>query len=182
MGWTLSRKALLLDDIEVVAERLGGRALDDEEITSLTNANFSPQLIADLRILHAFLGNWDYALSTDGSNLWNTDVVALPDGGLLPVAGDFDLCSFVTEEVQLNAPWDYHPELPALRRETRWRLDVINRDVSAEIFAAGKERFISKAPSHRRARQCGFARRRPVGPMPSSMSLLFTKRLSYSVA
>jgi len=147
VGWTLSRKALLLDDIEVVAERLGGRALDDDEITNLTNANFNAQLIADLRILHAFLGNWDYALSTDGSNLWNTDVVALPDGGLVPVAGDFDLCSFVTEEVQLNAPWDYHPELPALQRETRWRLDVISQDVSPEIFAAGKDRFISGRPA-----------------------------------
>ena len=144
VGWTLSRKAVLLDDIEVVAERLGGRALDDEEVTNLTNANFEAQLIADLRILHALFGNWDYALSLDGSNLWNTDVIALPDGKFLPVAGDFDLCSFVTEEVQLNAPWDYYPELPPLDRETRWRLEVIRRDVPAGVFTAGKERFLAK--------------------------------------
>jgi hypothetical protein len=147
VGWTLSRKALLLDDIEVVAERLGGRALDDEEITTLTNANFSAQLIADLRVLHAFVGNWDYALSTDGSNLWNTDVVALPDGGLLPVAGDFDLCSFVTEEVQLNAPWDFHPELADLPRETRWRLEQVRTSVPAETFTASRDRFTAKRPA-----------------------------------
>ena len=144
VGWMLSRKAVLLDDIEVVAERLGGRALDDEEITNLTNANFAAQLIADLRILHALLGNWDYALSADGSNLWNTDVIALPEGRFLPVAGDFDLCSFVTEEVQLNAPWDYHPELPDLDREIQWKLELIRRDVATEVFAAGKERFKAK--------------------------------------
>jgi hypothetical protein len=144
VGWTLSRHAILVDDIEVVAERLGGRALGDEEITNLTNANFSAQLIADLRILHAFFGNWDYALSVDGSNLWNTDVIEVPGGKLVPVAGDFDLCSFVTEEVRPSVPWDYHPELPPLEREVRWKLDVISKEVPAEIFAAAKNRFIPK--------------------------------------
>jgi hypothetical protein len=144
VGWTISRKAVLLDDVEVVAERLGGRALDDEEITNLTNANFDAQLIADLRLLHALLGNWDWALSLDGENLWNTDVVALPNGTLLPVVGDFDLSSFVTEEVQLSAPWDFHPELPELEREARWDVEVVSKEVPAEVFAAGKERFNSK--------------------------------------
>lgn len=143
-GWTITRKAVLLDDIEVVAERLGGRALDDEEITNLTNANFNVQLIADLRLFHAFLGNWDWLLSADGSDLWNTEVIVFPDGRYLAVAGDFDLASFVTEEVQLNAPWDYHPELPALERETRWRVETVKRDVSPEVFATGKARFVSE--------------------------------------
>lgn len=144
VGWVINRKAVMLDDIEVVAERLGGRALDDEEITALTNANFSTQLITDLRLLHALLGNWDFALSTDGSNLWNTDVVKLADGALLPVAGDFDLCSWVTEEIRLMAPWDYFPDLPPLERQARWEVEVISTSVPTETFSAGKDRFLAK--------------------------------------
>ena len=148
VGWVLKRKALVLEDVEVVAERLGGRALDDEEIANLTNANFGAQLVADLRLLHALLGNWDYALSEDGSNMWNFDVIESAgtetDRSYIPIAGDFDLCSFVTEEVQLNAPWDFFPELPPLARETRWDIQVVANEVSAEVFETGKERFKAK--------------------------------------
>ena len=109
VGWTVSRMALLLDDIEVVAESMGGRALDDEEIAALENANLNPQLVTELWILHALLGNWDYVVQPDGRGMWNTDVIILPSTEMIPVAGDFDLASWVTEEVQLDAPWDYFP-------------------------------------------------------------------------
>ncbi|MBN8246269.1 MAG: hypothetical protein J0L84_02355 [Verrucomicrobia bacterium] len=143
-GWTLTRNAMLLDDAEVVAERLGGRALDDDEITALTDADFDAQTITDLRCFHVLLGNWDFALSVDGRNLWNTEVIERADGRLIPVAGDFDLASWVTEEVQDTVPHDYLPELPLLDRRARYELEVLGKSVTPAQFAAAKERFASK--------------------------------------
>lgn len=142
VGWQLSRNAVILDDVEVVAERLGGRALDDEEIAALTNAGFDEQLITDLQLLHALLGNWDYALSPDGRGLWNTDVIELADAKLVPVAGDFDLCSWVTEAVRLSAPRDYHPELAEVERQARYTVEQIQQRVSPPKFAAATDRFM----------------------------------------
>lgn len=143
VGWELSRNAVLLDDIEVVAERLGGRALDDEEVEALTKANFSEQMITDMQLFHALLGNWDYALSTNGENLWNTDVIELSDKKLLPVAGDFDLSSWVTSEVRLGAPPDFHPELADVERQARFEVEQIQKRVSADSFNQGKARFLN---------------------------------------
>lgn len=148
VGWEVTRNAMILDDIEVVAEQLGGRALDDEEISVLTNANFDAQLVTDLEVLQVLLGNWDYALSLDGTGLWNTEVIELPTHQKFPVAGDFDLCSFVTEEAHLDVPWDYHPELPALERLARYKLETIRSRVSEaqqpDVFTNAKVRFEAK--------------------------------------
>lgn len=143
-GWVLSRQALILDDIEVVAEGLGGRALDDEEIAVLTDANFDEQLVTELWMFHALLGNWDYVVQTDGRSIWNTDVIVMATGEMIPVAGDFDLSSWVTEEVSLTAPWDYFPEMPDVEREARYRLEGIQKSVSLETFTAAATRFIEK--------------------------------------
>jgi hypothetical protein len=141
-GWEVIRNAVILDDVEVVGERLGGRALDDEEVAALTNAGFDEQLIADLQFLHALLGNWDYALSPDGRGLWNTDVIELESGKLVPVAGDFDLSSWVTEAVRLSAPRDYHPELAEVERQARYEIEQIQQRVSGPSFAAASGRFV----------------------------------------
>lgn len=143
-GWQLSRNAVILDDVEVVAERLGGRALDDEEVAKLTKAGFDEQLIVDLRFLHALLGNWDYRLSSDGQNLWNTEVIELADGKLVPVAGDFDLCSWVTETVRQSAPGGYHPELADVERRARYEIEQIQQSVTKPGFAAASDRFLAK--------------------------------------
>jgi len=143
-GWQVTRLAMIFDDVEVVAERLGGRALDDEEVAALTDARFDPQLIGDLQFLHALLGNWDYRLSLDGRGLWNTDVIELPTGSLVPMAGDFDLCSWVTEIVKVSAPHDYLPELPPIERQARYELEQIQRRVSAAIFSQATSRFTEK--------------------------------------
>jgi hypothetical protein len=143
-GWQISREALVLDDIEVVGERLGGRALEDEEVAALTNANFSAQLVTDLRFLHALLGNWDYRLSLDGRSLWNTDVLELADGTLVPVAGDFDLASWVTGFVRVMAPRDYRPELPDIEREAHYQLEQIEAEVAPANYAAARDRFTAK--------------------------------------
>jgi hypothetical protein len=147
VGWTVTRNAMILEDAEVVAERLGGRALDDTEIPKLTNANFGLQLVADLQVFEVMLGNWDYAITTDAREVWNFDVVQLPSGEVLPLAGDFDLSSFVTEEVLVDVPWDYHPELPTLERQARYDLEQIKARVQEsgeDIFGKAKQRFDSK--------------------------------------
>ncbi|MBK8000093.1 MAG: hypothetical protein IPK15_15580 [Verrucomicrobia bacterium] len=143
-GWAISRDALILDDVEVVGERLGGRALDDEEVAALTNANFNAQLITDLRFLHALLGNWDYTLSLDGRGLWNTEVIELAGGALVPVAGDFDLASWVTGEVRVGAPPEYRPDLPELERRAHYELDQIRQQAGATRYAAARDRFTAK--------------------------------------
>jgi len=143
-GWQLIRDALILDDVEVVAERMGGRALDDEEVAALTNANFNVQLITDLQFLHALLGNWDYKLSTNGVALWNTEVIELANGDLLPMASDFDLASWVTGLVRFMGPQSYHPELPDADRQARYELEQIKQRVNPAIFTAARERFATK--------------------------------------
>jgi hypothetical protein len=143
-GWQVIRSAVLLDDIEVVGERLGGRALEDEEVAALTNANFDAQLTTDLQFLHALLGNWDYRLSTNGAGLWNTDVIELPDDSLVPVAGDFDLASWVTGIVRVMAPSDYRPELPDAERQARYEMEQIQQRVSRASFTAAADRFMVK--------------------------------------
>lgn len=143
-GWTWIRSALILDDPEVVGERLGGRALSDEEIGALSGVRLDAQLITDLRCLHVLLGNWDFGLSTDGRNLWNTEVMALPDGTLLPMAGDFDLASWVTENVLDSVPHDYRPDLPLIDRRARFELEQIQKSTSREQFGAARSRFFSK--------------------------------------
>lgn len=140
-GWQLSRQAMLLEDAEVLAARLGGRALNDEEIAGLTNVVFDAQLVTDLRLFHVLLGNWDFELSTDGRGLWNTDVLELAGGQWLLVPGDFDLASFVTGTVRVNAPHDFHPELPDLERETLYQVEQVRGRVGEERFQAGKQRF-----------------------------------------
>ncbi len=140
-GWQLTRQAFVVEDVEVLAARLGGRALSDEEVDKLSNAGFPEQLIVDLRFLHVLLGNWDFALSVNGEELWNTEVIELADGQLLPVAGDFDLASWVTEEVLLSVPHDYLPRLPDVDREARYRLEQIQRSVKASVFEAAAARF-----------------------------------------
>jgi hypothetical protein len=144
VGWQVSRNAVILDDIEVVAERLGGRALEDEELTVLTNAAFGQQMITELQLFHTLLGNWDYGLSEDGQGLWNTDVVELANKQLVPVAGDFDLSSWVTGKARLSAPHDYRPDLPELDRQARYNIEQIQQSVSAKTFIAASNRFAPK--------------------------------------
>lgn len=143
-GWTVTRSAMIMDDPEVVGERLGGRALDDEELGELRDANFNPQLITDLQMLHILFGNWDFALSTNGVGLWNTDVIELPGGGYIPVAGDFDLCSWVTGNVLDSAPHDYRPGQPPLIRRMFWELEQLSASSTGDRFGVAGNRFMQK--------------------------------------
>ena len=147
VGWQLTRDALILEDIEVVAGRLGGRALSETEITELGPGAFDAQLVADMQLLHALLGNWDYSLGSNNRGVWNTEVVELPDGSklrLVPVAGDFDLASWVTGMARRSAPQDYHPELGNIERETRYELEQIQQRVAPEMYNIARQRFAEK--------------------------------------
>lgn len=140
-GWTVTRNAMIMDDPEVVAERMGGRALSDEELAELRNANFDPQLIIELRMLHILFGNWDFAVSTNGVGLWNTGVIKLPGGEHIPVAGDFDLCSWVTGNVMDSAPHDYRPDQPPLLRRMFWELEQLLASSTWDPFQSAGFRF-----------------------------------------
>lgn len=142
--WPITRAAALFDDIEVVAERLGGRALSEEEVQALTKAGFDAQLVTELELLHALLGNWDFKLSPDGQGLWNTEVIQLPNQQLLPVAGDFDLASFVTGRVRLSAPHEYHPELADVERQSLYDVEAVQARSTPELFAEAVERYAQK--------------------------------------
>ena len=70
-------------------------------------------------------------------------MVELPDKRLVPVAGDFDLSSWVTEEVRPSVPREYHPELPAVALQARYEVEQIKRRVSELSFLAASNRFSS---------------------------------------
>ena len=141
-GWLLTRMAFVFDHVEVLAEGLGGRALEDEEVAALTDAGFPELLIAELQLFHALIGNWDYQLSQDGKGLWNTEVIEMPDKTLVPVAGDFDLSSWVTGTVRVNAPRDFMPELEDVERHFRFELSRIRTAFGEDLFSDATQRFL----------------------------------------
>jgi hypothetical protein len=143
-GWRLTREALVFDDVEVVAERLGGRALSDEEVADLDTAHFDPQLVADLLLFEALVGNWDFEIARNGRGLWNIEVIQLQDGTYIPVAGDFDLSSWVTGEPLVSAPHDYHPELGDVERQVRFDVEEALSRVGADRFASAASRFSAR--------------------------------------
>lgn len=140
-GWQINRHAVLLDEIEVVAEKLGAHLLTEEEAAALPKGSLDQQLVTELRLFHALVGDWDYALSPGEEGLRNTDVLTLANGQLLPVAGDFDLASWVTGEVRLSAPRDYHPELPDIERQALYSVEDIRAHADTLTFGQATARF-----------------------------------------
>ena len=143
-GWNIIRMSFLFDHVELVAERLKGRDLEDEEVAALVDAGFDEQLVTDLKLFHALIGNWDYSLSPNGQGLWNMEVIELENGTLVPIAGDFDLSSWVTGEVRVTAPRDYFPELDDLERQALFEIQQIQTFAGLARFEAGSNRFLSR--------------------------------------
>ncbi len=144
VGWQVTRDALIVEDGEVLAARLGARLLAEEEAATLALEKFDLQLTADLQCFETLLGNWDYDLGWGGRNVWNFDVLEFTTGSLtnyVPVAGDFDLASWVTGVVRRSAPWEYHPELGDLERETRYSLEQARQRVGTAVFNVTRQRF-----------------------------------------
>lgn len=147
VGWKVTREALIFDNVEVVAERLGARLLTEAELPLLTYAAFDPQEAADLQVFHALIGNWDYSLGWGSRGVWNTDVLEIGGRQLVPLAADFDLASIVTGRVRPSAPSQYHPELGQLEREMLYTLEQIQARVAPANFAAAKARFLERRPA-----------------------------------
>ena len=141
--WPVKRMAFIFEHVEVLAENMNGRALEDEEVAQLTDAGFDEQLTLELKLFHALVGNWDYALSVSGEGLWNTEVIRLDDASLLPVAGDFDLAAWVTGAVLVSAPRDYLPQLDDVPREINYRLGEIAAEHGAARFEIARNRFLA---------------------------------------
>ncbi len=141
VGWQITRDAMLLEDIEVLGQRLNARVLADEELANLEKSSFDIQTLVDLQLFNALIGNWDYSVAWDTRGVWNIDALEFPDGHLVPVAGDFDLASWVTGVVRGDAPDKYHPELAELERETLYDVEQIKGRVDSLNFAAGVARF-----------------------------------------
>jgi hypothetical protein len=144
VGWRVVREAVGLEDVEVVAERMGGRALSDEEVAGLGDAGFSESLLVEIRLLHVLLGNWDYQLSNEGRNLWNTEVIELGNGTKVAVPGDYDLASWVTGVTTPSWPRDYHPELGEVEREARFKVEELAKQVGPALLSAGRDRFVAQ--------------------------------------
>ena len=143
VGWELTRMGFVFEHVEIVASRLGGRALEDEDIAQLADASFDEQLVVDLMMFHALIGNWDYALSSDGQGLWNTEVILRPDGSMVPVAGDFDLAAWVTGQDRVTAPRDFLPEAMPHIRQLHFELDRIRQEAGEGRFQLAWNRFLA---------------------------------------
>ncbi|MFO1498359.1 MAG: hypothetical protein U1G07_08210 [Verrucomicrobiota bacterium] len=107
----------------------------------MTDAKFDDQLLTNLELLHALFGNWDYRLAQIGSGLWNTDVIQLANQQLVPVAGDFDLSSWVTEQARPDAPHDYRPDLPEIERQAHYETEQILARAGVARFEVGRNYF-----------------------------------------
>jgi hypothetical protein len=73
-------------------------------------------------------------------------VIELPNKQLLPVAGDFDLASWVTGKVRLSTPRDYRPDLPDVDRQARYQVEQIQGRTSAASFASASASFAARRP------------------------------------
>jgi hypothetical protein len=140
-AWPVRRQALIFDDVELVAARFGAGVLSDEQVAALTRADFDEQALVDLAFLHALLGNWDYGLGDENRGFWNTEVIRLPTGSLVPLAGDFDLASWVTGSVRSSAPRDYHPDLPDVERQARFEVERLRGRAKPDAFDSARGRF-----------------------------------------
>jgi hypothetical protein len=165
------RNAMLLEHIEKLAKRSGApdehcRQVDGAEecdpvLTDSEVGGVDPRdgmdrsRIAIISLFHAAVGNWDWRLSvaptsTNGSRVWNNEVMLLPKEGSpsppatpelvkFPVAHDFDLASAVTG--RLRGRTDPTPaKLTAQAKEYLARTEGLTN----EEVAAAKARFIEK--------------------------------------
>ncbi len=107
---SVERNALLLEDEDEAAKRMGGtKVLEPAEFTTAEQL-FSPADAATLAFGQAILGNFDWCVkfSTNDTyrcdarmKLWNVIAIQMPDGKARPVMQDFDISGMVTG----SHPW-----------------------------------------------------------------------------
>lgn len=98
----ITRTALLLEHVDEMAKRLGGKAIDDPEtLDTVAWDKVEASTLLRIRFFQALIGNWDWRMAPPEAGesrpgLWNTELIERADGSLLPVPADFDLASIVT--------------------------------------------------------------------------------------
>ncbi len=94
----LTRDAVLIEDPDAAAERLGGKEIDEPPPPEQSLiGTLSPEEQARLELAQALLGNWDYRLPDARRPLGhNLLPIRKSDGGALLLPQDFDLASFVS--------------------------------------------------------------------------------------
>ena len=81
--------AILIEDEDQMAERLGGKECKD--CFNLPDESFVPGSVATTHLFQYMIGNTDYSIVMDR----NVKMVALPSGQYIPVAYDFDFSGLV---------------------------------------------------------------------------------------
>lgn len=81
--------ALLLEDTDEMAERAGGKELDDAD--GLDASRFDPTAEATHALFQFLIGNADWSLAMQR----NLKIIERPDGMLVPVGYDFDFSGWV---------------------------------------------------------------------------------------
>lgn len=81
--------AILIEDEDQMAERLGGKECKD--CFNLPTESFVPGSVATAHLFQYMIGNTDYSIMMDR----NVKMVTLPSGQYIPVAYDFDFSGLV---------------------------------------------------------------------------------------
>lgn len=111
-GSSLTRQAFLFEDADLLAKRLGGKALEsaDGNFTADQAKRFDRSQAAVVSLFEAFIGNWDYVIDTQdwqgNQALYakNVEILELADGRIVPIASDFDLSAMVSGYVGESSP------------------------------------------------------------------------------
>jgi hypothetical protein len=98
-----TRNALLIETNKKIAERLGGKAVNKDDLSNSEISGINPVEGALFFLFHQMIGNNDFALrvnqpvSESGKYLalFNTVVFELPDNSRVPVVYDLDLAKMV---------------------------------------------------------------------------------------
>jgi hypothetical protein len=83
-----SRAAILLEEADIVAARLGGPVL---KLKGAVADNLDPYHDALVGVFQYMIGNTDWSIS----GLHNIELIGLPDGNVLPIPFDFDFSGVV---------------------------------------------------------------------------------------
>ncbi|KPA15138.1 hypothetical protein MHK_004655 [Candidatus Magnetomorum sp. HK-1] len=150
---TIVRDSFIFEHIDVLADRLNGKAIDDPsdiETVYPQNAIMNPQIVSNIQFFQALIGNWDFNLpivlsEEKGSKVWNMEMIVLSNNILLPIPTDFDLASIVTGKIDTRSPpADLMPEQNDITRQAAYYINKINKTFSNELISVSKEIFESK--------------------------------------
>jgi hypothetical protein len=124
-----NRFAILLEEPNAIAARLGGRVIEQKGAMPGDLEDFHDALVG---VFQYFIGNTDF--STHG--LHNVELLARPDGAIVPLAFDFDFsgavnASYATVDSRLSV---------TRVRDRLFRGFCVSRDTFTKVFALFNEK------------------------------------------